>query len=272
MAENDIHNSLRRPAHGDDVLIERMGAVLLVTLNRPERLNAINEGLSRGLGDAIHLANTDRDINAMVIAASGRAFCAGMDLDAFVDDEPIVHPEHPEWGVAGIVQHPVAVPVIAAVHGVAAGGGFEIALCADLIVAEETARFALPEIKLGLFAAAGGLIRLPQSMPPRIANELAFTGRFAEAEELAHWGVVNKITPPGKAREEALKLAGSIADNAPIATRATKEVVSRAYSSASNGPGWAANARLMNDVFATSDAREGVAAFQEKRLPRWSGQ
>lgn len=263
-------------AHGatedPDVLTERHGGVLLITLNRPSRLNAINEGLARGLGEALQVANTDPGINAVVIAASGRAFCAGMDLDAFRDQEPIVHPDYPEWGIAGITQHTVAVPVIAAVHGVAAGGGFEVALCADLIIAEESARFALPEIKLGLFAAAGGLLRLPIKMPHQIANELAYTGRFVGAGELARWGVVNRVVPTGDVLGAALEVASAIADSAPRAVRATKELMSLAsLSAATADSGWAANARLMGEVFATDDAREGVAAFQEKRSARWTG-
>ncbi|WP_432937309.1 enoyl-CoA hydratase-related protein [Kribbella sp. CA-253562] len=249
-----------------DVLVEQRGAVLVLTLNRPHRLNAIDEGLSRALGDALDRADRDNGVGAVVIAAAGKAFCAGMDLDAFLGGEPIRHPERPEWGIAGIVRHQVCVPMIAAVHGVAAGGGFEIALACDLVVAEESARFALPEIKLGLFAAAGGLLRLPARIPAQVAAELAYTGRFATATELAGWGLVNRTVPDGTALDAAIELAAGIAAQAPAAVRATKQLLSRA--TAVEDEAWAVNDELMRTVFSTDDAKEGVNAFLGNRRAR----
>jgi enoyl-CoA hydratase/carnithine racemase len=260
------------PAGGSPVLVQKQDRVLLVTLNRPSKLNAIDEGLSRGLGEALERAETDDDINAVVLSGNGRAFCAGMDLNAFRNGDPIVHPDRPEWGVAGIVNHPISVPIIAAVHGVAAGGGFEIALCADLIVADEAARFALPEIKLGLFAAGGGLLRLPGRMPPHLANELALTGRFASCDEMATWGIVNRVAPDGQAVTQALRIGQQIASNAPQSVRATKRLLGLArQSSADSAEGWRLNAKLMEEVFHSQDAKEGVEAFAAGRAPRWTG-
>lgn len=260
------------PADSAPVLVEKQDRVLVVTLNRPSKLNAIEEGLSRGLGEALERAETDEEINAVVLRGNGRAFCAGMDLKAFRNGDPIVHPDRPEWGVAGIVNHPISVPIIAAVHGVAAGGGFEIALCADLIVADEGARFALPEITLGLFAAAGGLLRLPGRMPPHLANELALTGRFASCDEMANRGIVNRVTPEGEAATQAFMIGQQIASHAPLSLRATKRLLGMARQSpADSAEGWQLNAKLMDEIFHSQDAKEGVEAFTAGRTPQWTG-
>lgn len=255
-----------------DVLVDQTGSVLVVTLNRPSKLNAISAGLSRGLGDALERAENDPGVNVVVLVGSGRGFCAGMDLVEFSSGRDFNHPDHPEWGIAGIAKHKISVPIIAAVHGVAAGGGFEIALACDLIVADDDAKIGLPEIKLGLFAAGGGLLRLPEQIPPKVANELALTGGFTTAADLARWGVINRVVPPGTARKAALELAQEIAQHAPFAIRATKRLLGLAPTSQhTDEEGWAENDSLMAGLFSTDDAREGVAAFQQKRRPQWTG-
>lgn len=251
---------LRRLRHG----------ILTLTLNRPHRLNAIDEHLSRALGEALHEADSSPEVRVVVIHGAGRAFCAGMDLDSFMSDEPIEHPDHPDWGVAGITRQDVSVPVVAAVHGVAAGGGFEVALCADVIIAEESTRFALPEVRLGLFAAAGGLVRLPARLPRNLVNELALTGRWSTAQELAAHGVVNQVVPDGTCLEGAMAVAGQIAGNGPGAVRATKRILALSGGGHGDEDVWTVNQRLMADHFASAEAQEGVQAFKAGRTPSWA--
>ncbi len=157
-------------------LTERRGNVLVITLNRPEARNAVNSAVSIGVGDALQAAQDDPDVRAVVITGAGESFCAGADLKAISRRENLFHPEHAEWGFAGYVQHYIDKPTIAAVNGTALGGGSELALASDLVVAEERAKFGLPEVKRGLIAAAGGVFRIVDHLPRKVAMELIFTG------------------------------------------------------------------------------------------------
>jgi enoyl-CoA hydratase len=251
----------------ETVTVERQGPVLVITLDRPAKRNAMNGVMARGLAAAVDTLDADPQLVVGVLTGAGGTFCAGMDLAAFLTGD---RPEVPGRGLGGITRTPPATPLIAAVEGYALAGGCELALACDLIVAAEDATFGLPEVTRGLFAGAGGLVRLPRRIPPAIALEHALTGDPLPAAEAAGWGLVNRLTPPGGALEGALELAARIARNGPLAVRATKQVVQSA-------PGWPADELwdrqqvLLDEVFASADAREGAQAFTERRAPRWTG-
>jgi enoyl-CoA hydratase len=255
--------------HGPgEVLTERDGAILVITLNRPKARNAVNGALARGMAAALDELDADATLSVGVLTGAGSSFSAGMDLKAFLTgDNPTVAGR----GFAAITLAPPAKPMIAAVEGYALAGGCEIALACDLIVASREARFGLPETTRGLVAGAGGLLRLPQRIPPAIAMEYALTGAHFSAEDAHRWGLVNRLTEPGDALAGALELARAITANGPLAVRATKEIVASA-------PDWAADERwrrqeeIMRPVMTSADAREGATAFAEKREPVWRGE
>ena len=253
------------------VLTERRGNVLLITLNRPEARNAVNAAVSTGLGDALHEAQHDPDVRAIVVTGAGQSFCAGADLKAISRRENIFHPEHAEWGFAGFVQHVVDKPVIAAVNGTALGGGTELALASDLVVAEERTTFGLPEVKRGLIAAAGGVFRIVEQLPRKVAMELMFTGEPMSAADALKWGLVNQVVPDGTVVDAALALAERITVNAPLAVWATKRVAAGIDDGVITGDeaGWTRTMREMGTVLRSQDAREGPLAFAEKRQPVW---
>jgi crotonobetainyl-CoA hydratase len=256
-------------------LTERRGNTLLITINRPEARNAVNTAVSIGVGDGLQQAQDDPEIRAVVITGSGdKSFCAGADLKAISRGENIFHPDHPEWGFAGFVQHFIDKPVIAAVNGTALGGGSEIALASDLIVATHGAQFGLPEVKRGLVAAAGGMFRIVDQLPRKIAMQLLVTGDPISAEEAARWGMVNQVVPDGPgnpAVEAALALADRITVNAPLAVQASKRVALGVDDGAITPEqgAWKRSNREMRVVFGSEDAKEGPMAFAEKRAPVW---
>jgi enoyl-CoA hydratase len=249
------------------LLQHREGDVLVLTLNRPERRNAINLALAHAIAAALEAFDADDDLRVAVLTGAGKGFCSGMDLKGFSEGES---PSLPERGFAGLAQRPPAKPLIAAVEGFAVAGGCEIALACDLIVAAEDARFGLPEVKRGLIASAGGLIRLPQRIPYHWAMELALTGESLGAQAAERHGLVNRVVPPGQALATALELAREIAANAPLAVMASKEIVQKSRDWPQErmfelqGP-------LALRVGGSADALEGARAFVEKRAPRWSG-
>jgi enoyl-CoA hydratase len=249
------------------VLTEVRDGVLLVTLNRPEQRNAVNRAVAEGIAGALDALDGDPALRVGVLTGAGHGFCAGMDLKAFVAGEPVAVPGR---GFAGIVQRASEKPLIAAVEGFAVAGGFEIALACDLIVAARGARFGIPEVKRGLVAAGGALLRLPQRIPYHLAMELALTGELVEAERMAEVGLVSRAVEPGSAVEGALGLAEKIVGNGPLALAASKRVLVEA-------PGWPAGAEwerqaeITDPVRASEDAREGSLAFAEKRAPQWRG-
>ena len=253
------------------VLSERRGNVLLITLNRPEARNAVNAAVSTGLGDALHEAQHDAEVRAIVVTGAGQSFCAGADLKAISRRENIFHPEHAEWGFAGFVQHVVDKPVIAAVNGTALGGGTELALASDLVVAEERTTFGLPEVKRGLIAAAGGVFRIVEQLPRKVAMELVFTGEPMSSADALKWGLVNQVVPDGTVVDAALALAERITVNAPLAVWASKRVAAGIDDGVitADEAGWTRTMREMGTVLRSKDAREGPLAFAEKRLPVW---
>ncbi|GAA3522930.1 crotonase/enoyl-CoA hydratase family protein [Amycolatopsis ultiminotia] len=251
----------------EELEVVRHDAVLVVTLNRPRRRNAMNGTMARALAAAMDELDADPSLVVGVLTGAGGAFCAGMDLAAFLAGDV---PDVPGRGLGGITRTPPQTPLIAAVEGYALAGGLELALACDLIVAAEDATFGLPETTRGLIAGAGGLVRLPRRIPPGVALQYALTGESFGAAEAAGWGLVNAVTPSGSALDKALKLAERIAANGPLAVRVTKEVVTQA-------PDWPADTlwdrqqELLDHVLASDDAREGAAAFAEKRSPHWTG-
>ncbi|MEV0673198.1 enoyl-CoA hydratase-related protein [Mycobacterium sp. NPDC050441] len=253
-------------------LTERIGNVLLITINRPEARNAVNQAVSVGVGDALALAQNDPEIRAVVITGSGdKSFCAGADLKAISRGENLFHPEHPEYGFAGYVSHFIDKPTIAAVNGTALGGGTELALASDLIVAEEGAKFGLPEVKRGLIAGAGGVFRIAEQLPRKVANELLFTGEPMSSADALRWGLINQVVPDGTVVDAALKLAERITGNAPLAVQASKRVAYGADDGVITGDkdGWKRTNREFSTLLQTEDAKEGPMAFAQKRQPVW---
>jgi enoyl-CoA hydratase len=253
---------------GERVLVERTDGVAVITINRPEARNAIDLATARGIADAIDLLDGDRDMSVGVLTGAGGTFCAGMDLKAFTRGErPVIEGR----GFGGLTGRPPRKPLIAAVEGYALAGGFELALSADLVVAARDARFGLPEVKRGLVAGAGGLLRLPRTVSYQLAMEVALTGDMLEAASLHRHGLINRITEPGKALYEAVVLASRIAKNAPLAVAASKAIVALSA-------GWTdselfdSQAGEVEPVLRSNDALEGARAFAEKRAPIWRGQ
>jgi crotonobetainyl-CoA hydratase len=254
------------------LLTEVRGHVLLITLNRPESRNAVNAALALELGAAIERLETDSELRAAVITGAGPAFCAGMDLKAFAAGEPLLPVDHPEWGFAGFANHFTSKPLIAAVRGFAFGGGFELALGCDLIVAADDARFGLPEVTIGLFAAGAGVPRVLQQLPVKIGTRLLLTGAPLSAVEAARWGLVNEVVPADDVLDTALALAETIASNAPIAVQATKRLsAALTAESAWTDESQRQISEAVATVFGSEDAAEGAAAFAEKRQPVWRG-
>jgi enoyl-CoA hydratase len=252
----------------DAVQTDEADGVIVITINRPEARNAVNPDVAAGVAAALDALDTRDDLTVGVITGAGGTFCAGMDLKAFVAGQS---PSIPGRGFAGLTEAPPAKPLIAAVEGYALAGGCEIALACDLVVAANDAKFGIPEVKRGLVAAAGGLLRLPRRIPYQIAMELALTGAFLEAPRAHAYGLVNRLTEHGAALAAARDLAAAIAANGPLAVRATKHIVSHA-DQWPVAEFWQRQQAIVAPVFTSADAREGAIAFAEKRPPRWTGQ
>ena len=257
----------KQPTDENLVLVERHGPVLIVTINRPKARNAINRAASEAIANAMDKLDADPDIAIGILTGSGGHFSAGMDLKSFLQGERV---ELEGRGLAGLVERPPQKPLIAAIEGYALAGGCEIALACDLIVAAENAQFGIPEVRRGLIAGSGGLMRLPQRIPRQIALEYALTGRPMPAVEARQWGLVNRLTPAGGALQGALALASEIAANGPLAVQMTKRVVTESPSWPSSEM-WPRQREILERVITSNDAREGALAFSEKRAPRWSG-
>ena len=253
-------------------LVDKRGNVLIITINRPEARNAVNSAVSIAVGDALAAAQDDPEVRVVVITGAGeKSFCAGADLKAISRRENLYHPDHGEWGFAGYVRHFIDKPTIAAVNGTALGGGTELALASDLVVARESATFGLPEVKRGLIAAAGGVFRIAQQLPPKVAMELLFTGEPMSAADALKWGLINEVVPDGTELEAALALAQRITVNAPLAVQASKRVAYGADDGVitDDEPGWARTTREFPTLLKSEDAKEGPLAFAEKRQPVW---
>jgi enoyl-CoA hydratase len=251
----------------DEVLTEVVDATLLITLNRPSARNAVDRATAEGLAAAMDRLDEDPALQAAILTGAEGTFCAGMDLKAFVKGEaPVIEGR----GFAGVTEAPPAKPLIAAVEGYALAGGCELALACDLIVAARGARFGIPEVKRGLVAAGGGLVRLPRRIPPAIAMELALTGDPIDAERAERLGLVNRVCDDGQAVTVATELAGAVTANAPLALQVSKQIVRESWTWTEDE--WPrAQAPLTREVMTSEDAIEGSRAFAEKREPRWTG-
>jgi len=250
------------------VLVERRGAVAVITLNRPGSMNAVNAALSRALGDALAELADDPGLRVGIVTGAGRAFCAGADLNELAAGRSVYDEGHLDRGFAGMVRHFVDKPLIAAVNGVALGGGTEIVLACDMAVMAEDASLGLPEVKHGLVAAAGGLLRLNRQIPPKIAAEVVFTGDPLDAAAALRWGLVNRVVPADEVVATALALAQKIAANAPLALRASKRIIAQSASGSDWDPTvWEVNLAEAAAIRTSRDAREGATAFAEKRAP-----
>jgi enoyl-CoA hydratase len=261
-----------------DLEREQRGSVQLLTLNRPQAANSLDPGLLADLGRAFDEIARDDDTRVVVITGAGdRVFCAGMDLKAFSEqsakpaDTPAPERDSADSGGGqgfNLFQNPCPKPLIAAVNGAAVGGGFEVVLACDLVVAADTARFGLPEVKRGLLAGGGGTL-LGTRLPLALAMEIALTGEYIDASRAAAWGLVNRVVPADQLIESSLELAAVIAANGPLAVQTTKELTRRAVL---DDPklGWATPEEIAR-VFQSDDAKEGAVAFLEKRAPNWTG-
>jgi enoyl-CoA hydratase len=248
----------------DAVLTETRDGVLLITLNRPDAMNAVNEDLAAGLLAAAKRLDDDPALTAGVLSANGRGFCAGMDLKAFATEG--VPPSFFKFLQAGSAK-----PLIAAIEGFALAGGLEIALTCDLLVASEGAKLGIPETKVGLFAAGGAMFRLPRRVPLGVALEMALTGDPILAERAHEVGLVARVAKPGAAASTAIELAEKIARNAPLGVAASKKLI-RDVSMLHDEAAWEAQQPLKDSVFSSDDSQEGSRAFAEKRAPQWSGE
>lgn len=251
----------------EELLVEVRDGVQIMTLNRPEARNAATLALSQAMAAALDQLDARDDIRLGIITGAGGNFCAGMDLKGFLRGE---RPSVEGRGFAGLNERPPRKPLIAAVEGYALAGGFEVALACDLIVAADNANFGLPEVKRGLMATAGGLLRLPHRLPYHIAMEYILTGNLLPAADAHRFGLVNRLVPAGQALDQALELARVIAANGPLSTAGSKRVVveSAAWSPEEQ---FARQREIATPVFESEDAREGARAFAEKRAPVWQG-
>lgn len=243
-----------------EVLTEVRGQVITITINRPEKRNALSPEVTAGLRSAFAILDQRDDLRVGILTGAGGFFSSGMDLARFADgdgfDDSIVRDARP------------LKPLIAAVEGFAIAGGMELALACDLIVASRSARFAIPEVKRGILAAGGGLARLQHRIPFHLAMELAITGEPIDAARAASLGLVNRLTEPGETLSAANSLAASIISNGPLAVRFSKAVLV-AGANASEEAAWERQDEVLKYVLGSADAIEGPQAFLQKRSPEW---
>ncbi|KHK89078.1 crotonase/enoyl-CoA hydratase family protein [Novosphingobium malaysiense] len=249
------------------VIVERHGPILLVILNRPEIRNAADGETSLLATAAFDELDANTELRVGIITGAGGNFCTGMDLKAFGQGDKA---RTPGRGLLGITQTPPEKPLIAAVEGWAVAGGLEACLAADLVVAARNARFGIPEVKRGLVATGGGLWKMPRLIAHHIAMEMALTGEPIDAERAERFGLVNRLTEPGEALQEAFVLARQIAANGPLAVMASKSIIAR-QADWDVDEAYEAQMRIAGHIVDSADAREGAAAFVEKRAPRWQG-
>lgn len=249
------------------VLVERRGAVQIITINRPQARNALDAAVARGVAAAVDELDSSDELRAGVLTGAGGSFSAGMDLKAFLRGET---PGVEGRGLCGITTTPPRRPLIAAVEGAALAGGFELVLACDLVVAGRSARFGVPEVKRSLVAAGGAALLLADRVPRAVALEMLLTGDPIDAERAVAVGLVNHMVEDGEALEAAVALATTIAANGPLAVAATKQIVREAPGWPA-GEGWERQRALFEPVFTSEDAREGATAFAQKRAPVWRG-
>jgi enoyl-CoA hydratase len=265
-----------------DLLVERQGHVMIVTLNRPEARNAFSAGMLTGAHDAWHELDEDPDLRVAVLTGAGGNFCSGMDLKA-LGEVDVVPPDPDDSAPSNRASDPLEVawhallrhfrprkPIVAAVEGYCVAGGTEILQATELRVAGESARFAIAEVRRGLFPLGGSTVRLQHQIPFTMAADLLLTGRMISAAEAKDIGLIGHVVPVGQARDKAVELAEMIAANGPIAVQAVLASM-RATRDLSEVEGLALEQELGFPVFATNDAKEGPRAFKEKRPAEFTG-
>ncbi|MCZ6829148.1 MAG: crotonase/enoyl-CoA hydratase family protein [Gammaproteobacteria bacterium] len=251
----------------DEVLTSAENGVLIITLNRPEARNAANKALAEGVVAALDELDDNDELRVGILTGAGGTFCSGMDLKAFITGET---PHIPGRGFAGLTERGPKKPLIGAVEGYALAGGLEMAISCDLLVAADNAKFGIPEVKRGLAAAAGGLVKLPRQIAPRLAMEMALTGDFIDAQKALDIGLINQVVPAGTALDAAKELAAKIVANGPLAVAVSKQVMV-------SQPDWSSEEmfkkqnEIVTPIFTSEDAIEGSVAFAEKRAPNWKG-
>jgi len=249
---------------------EQRGAVSILRLNRPDARNALNMELMAALGTAITEAEADTDIRAVVLTGTGdRAFCAGMDLAGFAAGEKPTEEQMAGMAAFGrFTRGQTTVPIVGAANATAVAGGFEVLMGCDVVVASSEAKFGLPEVKRGLFAAGGGIV-LGTRIPLAVALELTLTGDTIDAQRAYDLGLVNQVVDPSEVLEAGIAMAERIARNGPLALQATKELVRLAVNDIDKA--WEKQGEWQPKVFGSEDAKEGATAFIEKRDPVWRG-
>jgi len=251
------------------ILVETRGRVGLITLNRPQVLNALNNQLMREVMDALDTFDKDDDIGAMVITGNEKVFSAGADIKEMAGKTILQMMDADHIAVFGRIRT-IQKPVIAAVSGWALGGGCEIALACDMIIASDSAKFGQPEINSGVIPGAGGTQRLVRALGKALAMEMILNNRSLTAQEALQYGLVNRVVPVGDFLNVAIILADEIAARAPLAVRAAKRMINHSYESFLKD-GLAEEKQVFYNLFASEDQKEGMQAFIEKRKPNWTG-
>lgn len=251
------------------VVIETHERVGLITFNRPQVMNALNNQLMREAMDALEAFDKNDTIGAMVITGNEKAFAAGADIKEMANKSIQQMLDKDHIAVFGRIRH-IRKPVIAAVSGWVLGGGCEIAMSCDMIIASETTKFGLPEVTIGVIPGAGGTQRLTYAVGKALATEMILNNRMLSAQEALQHGLVNRVVPVDAYLDEALKLAEEIASRAPLAVRAAKKMINKTYE-LTLAEGLTVEKQEFYNLFATEDQKEGMQAFAEKRKPNWTG-
>jgi enoyl-CoA hydratase len=253
----------------EHILTRSDGRVGIIQLNRPQVLNALNRDLMAEVIAALEAFDADDGVGCLIITGNERAFAAGADIKQMAAATPVDMLANPFIDYWDRLKR-ISKPVIAAVSGFALGGGCELVMACDLIIASETARFGQPEINLGVIPGAGGTQRLTRAVGKALAMEIVLNGRYLTAEEALRYGLINRVVPVEVYLEEAIKFAAEIAARAPVAVRLAKEAVNAAFETSLQA-GLAHERRLFYMLFATEDQKEGMDAFINKRPPEWRG-
>ncbi len=254
----------------ENIIVTTDGAIGLIQLNRPKVLNALNGALMNELGDAVAAMDADAAIRCIVIHGSERAFCAGADIDQMKTAQPLDMLQN-AWINRNFERlRRVSKPIVAAVSGYCLGGGCELAMLCDIVIASESAQFGQPEISIGIIPGAGGTQRLPRAVGKSRAMEMILTGKFFSAREMEARGLVSRVVPPEAYLEEAKSLARDIASKPPVAVRFAKQAVNKVYELPLT-EGLEYESDVFYLLFSTEDQKEGMAAFLAKRKPEWKG-
>lgn len=261
------------PTDEPPALLTRIGHVAIITMNRPHVLNAVNAAMSVAIQEAIDELVADPELRVGVLTGAGSAFSVGADLKEVAAGRSLQAPYQRERGFGGFMRRPIAKPLIAAVNGYALGGGTEMMLSCDLAIASDKATFGLPEVRRGIIAAGGGLLRLHRRIPQAVAMELTLTGAPMTAEDALAWGLINRVVPQERVLDAAVELGETIASNAPLAVQASKRLIQAGYALGSDweAQAWATSDAEIKAIMRSADAKEGPRAFAQKRPPQWEG-